>query len=144
MLFLSRWLGVFSFAVAGREGVEDGNHKVDDHQHNKLFKDGGQHVALVAGAILVLVVQFLFLLGQNGANWRLQLQSYAGYSVEKGDGGLEEVLIEGHDHEHLLDVHLDDRLPDQGGPEEGPEGHQEVPAGDARQVEEWVGYGCAD
>lgn len=36
-------------------------------------------------------------------------------------------------------MHLDDGFPDQSGSEEGPEGHQEVAAGDASQVEERVG-----
>ena len=38
-----------------------------------------------------------------------------------------------------LDVHLDDGLSDQGRSEEGPEGDQEVAAGDAGQVEQGIG-----
>lgn len=40
-------------------------------------------------------------------------------------------------------MHLDDRLSDRCGREEGAEGDAEVPAGDAGQVEEWVGDGSA-
>lgn len=64
-----------------------------------------------------------------------------GYQLPSPEGleqELDVVLIEGNDDEELLDVHLDDGLADQGSPEEGPEGHQEVAARDARQVKQRV------
>lgn len=36
-------------------------------------------------------------------------------------------------------MHLDNSFPQHRGPEEGPERHQEVSAGEAGQVEQWVG-----
>lgn len=35
-------------------------------------------------------------------------------------------------------MHLDDGFSNESGPEEGPEGDQEVAAGDSSQVKEWI------
>ncbi len=64
--------------------------------------------------------------------------------MEQRDSRLQQRLVEGENHKDLLDVHLDDGLADERGPEEGPEGDEEMTAGDTGQVEQGIGNGGAE
>lgn len=84
-------------------------------------------------------MELLLLLSEQLLEGPLHLGAEDGQPADVAHGHVDQTLVEGEDHEEGLDVHLDDGLADQGGPEEGPEGDQEVAAGDPRQVEQRVG-----
>ena len=84
-------------------------------------------------------MQFLLLFPEQLFEGSLDLGPEHWDLAEVSHGRVDQALVEGEDDEELLDVHLDHGLPDQGGPEEGPEGHEEVAARDPGQVEQGVG-----
>lgn len=59
-------------------------------------------------------------------------------SLDFIDEVLKVVLVECHDHEQHLNVHLDDRLADQGGTEERPERNQKVTTRETSEIKQWV------
>ena len=84
-------------------------------------------------------MEFFFLFLQEFFEWSLELFADNRHLVQVGHDRLDQGLVEGHDDEDLLDVHLDNGFPDQRGAKEGPERNQEVSARDPGQVEQWIG-----
>ncbi len=84
-------------------------------------------------------MQLALLLGQKVPDRYLQGGAHRGKATDQRDRRVDQVLVECQNHKEFLYVHLYDGLADEGGPEEGPEGDEEVAAGDARQVEQGIG-----
>jgi len=131
--------------VALGQRVDDGHHEVAHHADDECLEDPGQQVARISSSgsrarcSSLLAMQSLLLVLQEGLERLLQLVTEQRQRGQEIDGPLDQRLIEGDDHEDLLDVHLDHRLANQRGSEERPEWHQEVAAGDSCQIEQGIG-----
>ena len=132
------------FVVRLGQRVDDGHGEVGDHQQHELLEDPRKNIRLLSrrmsGRRSVLAsVQLLLLLGQEVLEGALQPGDHGHVRHRR----LNQRLVEGQNDEQLLQVHLDHGLADQRGPEERPERHEKVPAGDPGQVEQRVGYRSA-
>lgn len=132
------FLLVYPLVVTLGERVHYRYHKVQDHGKYELLEDGSEQVASFGYVLGGFPVELDFLAVEESFERFLELVSYYGQYFQPGEGGCYKSFVEGDDNEQFLDVHLDDGFSDEGCSEEGPEWHQEVTAGDACEIEEWI------
>lgn len=135
------WLFLQPLVVALGQRVDDRDHKVGHHQNDKLLKDARQQVAATTGTSAcrpLLAMQMGLLVVEERLEGLLEHLADHGNVREQVNRLLDERLVERNHHKDLLDVHLDDGLADQRGPEERPEGDQEVAASDSRQIKQRI------
>ena len=97
-----------------RHRIDDGNDEVDDHDEDDLLQHPTEDApssrrCRSAGSIRRSFVQFGLLRLEELLDGLLQLDAEARQPADQIDRRLNRLLSEEHDHEDLLNVHLDDR-----------------------------------
>lgn len=119
-----------------RKRINDGQDEVENHSYHEHLKDFLQDIAFVL--LGLATVKFFFLVCEESLKRLLHLWSDDGNESYQVDSLVDQLLAESHDHDHLLQMHLDYSLPDERCTEECPEGHQEMTAGDASEIKERI------
>lgn len=125
--------------VALRQTVENREKEVDDHGDDKILEKLCQQIGLLLRLARRRLVKTRLLVVEECSEWFLGLGSQHRHEGQQIECLFDERLVERNDHKHLLDVHLDDCLADDGGAEERPERHQKMTASDTRKIEQWIG-----
>lgn len=84
-------------------------------------------------------VKLFFLVCEESLERLLHLSSNDGNECYQINSFVHQLLAKRHDNHDFLQMHFNHSLADKSRTEEGPEGHQEVTARDASQIEQRVG-----
>lgn len=120
--------------------VHNRNNKVGDHGNDQIFESFGKEIFALFRWFAASTMQTGLLISEECFEWLLEAWTDPWDESEHINRFVDQSLAERNDHKDLLNVHFDHSLAEQCGTEECPEGHEEMAAGNASQVEQWIWY----
>lgn len=133
-------LFVNAFVIVLCQTVHNRNDKVDNHQHYQIFESLGEEIFALLRRFTARSMQACLLIGEECFEWLLETFAHPREQAEHIDRLVDQRLAERNDHKDFLNVHFDNGLAEQRGPEECPEWYEEMAARDASQVEQRIWY----